>query len=213
MNKLTYLLGAVVLGTVVFTAKAEAQTRQQPEALLIAQAKPQDKEQPGKIPTNLTSNDEKNIEALINQASEDLEKGNLTAAIAKCNAILKIDKQNFPAYVLRGLANTGLKQYQVAVTDFEQAIQINPNSHYSYFGRGFARYHLKLYQESLADFDQTIKIEPEYAHAYYWRGISKGFLGNKQGAISDLGTAAELYKKQGKPEDAKDALDLIKQIG
>ena len=196
MKKLTYLLSAIVLSAIVFTAKAEAQTTKQPVS----------------SPTNLTSNDEKNIEALLNQASEDIDKGNLTAAIAKCDAILKIDKQNFAAYVFRGLANTGLKQYQVAVTDFEQAIRINPDSHYPHFGRGFARYQLKLYQESIADFDQTIKIEPEYANAFYWRGISKGFLGNKQGAISDLRTAAELYKKQGKPEDAKDALDLIEKI-
>lgn len=96
---------------------------------------------------------EKKIETLINQASEDIQKGNFTAAIQKCNAILQIDKQNFSAYALRGLANTGLKQFQIAVADFEQAIQINPDSHYSYFGRGFARYQLKLYQESLADFD------------------------------------------------------------
>ena len=60
MKKLTYLPSCIVLSAVVFTAKAEAQTTQQPVS----------------TPTNLTSNDEKNIEALINQASEDIDKGN-----------------------------------------------------------------------------------------------------------------------------------------
>jgi tetratricopeptide (TPR) repeat protein len=197
MKKVTYLLGAFLLSTLVSAPKAFAQTTQ-PEAQIVVQASP--------------SADEKRIEAILNQALEDLDKGNYAAVIQKCDTILKIDKGNFSAYALRGLANTGLKEYKVAITDFEQAIKINPDSHYPYFGKGFAFYNLKLYQESVADFDKTIKIDPEYAHAYYWRGISKGFLGNKQGAISDLRVAADLYQKQGKPQQAKDALDIIKGI-
>ncbi|MBW4480354.1 MAG: tetratricopeptide repeat protein [Tolypothrix brevis GSE-NOS-MK-07-07A] len=207
MKKFTLALSMAVLGAIVSSPKVFAENLNQPESILIAQAKLQPQSTPNSNPEN--SN---NIETLVNQAGEYLEKGNYDKAIKNCNKVLEQDKNNYGAYIMRGLAYTQLDKYQPAVDDFNQAIRIEPKSHYSYFGRGFAQFHLKQYEQSLADFDQTIKLESDFAHAYFWRGITQGYLGNKQGAVADLRQAAELYKKEGKTDNAKRALDILKQI-
>lgn len=207
MKKLILTLGIVLLGAVVSSPKAFALNHHKEEALLLAQTKPL------QAPGSNSDSNTNNIDKLLDTAADNVQSGDYNKAIENCNTVLKSDPKNFSAYVLRGFAYIGSKQYQTAVNDFNQAIQINPKLHYAYFGRGFALVHLKQYQQSLADLNQTIKLEPEYAHAYYWRGISQGYLGNKQAAISDLRTAADLYQKQGKASEAKDALDLIKEIG
>ncbi|MBD2776396.1 tetratricopeptide repeat protein [Iningainema tapete] len=218
MKKFTLALGMAVLGTIVSSPKVFAENLEQPEPVLIAQANPQLKPQlqlPSiKLQSTPNSNPENsnNIETLLNQAEEYLEKGNYDKVVENCNNVLEQDKNNYGAYIMRGLAYTQLEQYQPAVKDFNQAINIEPKSYYSYFGRGFARFHLKEYEQSLADFNQTIKLEPDFAHAYFWRGITQGYLGNKQGAVADLRQAAELYKKEGKTDNMKTALDLLKQI-
>ncbi|GAA6623538.1 tetratricopeptide repeat protein [Scytonema sp. NUACC26] len=218
MKKFTLALGMAVLGAIVSSPKVFAENLNQLEPILIAQAKPQLKPQlqlPSiKLQLTPNSNPENsnNIETLLNQAGEYLEKGNYDKVVENCNQVLEQDKNNYGAYIMRGLAYTQLEQYQPAINDFNQAINIEPKSHYSYFGRGFALFHLKEYEQSLADFNQTIKLESDFAHAYFWRGITQGYLGNKQGAVADLRQAAELYKKEGKTDNMKTALDLLKQI-
>jgi tetratricopeptide (TPR) repeat protein len=219
MNKLTLALGIVLLGTIVSSPKAFALNQHKSEPLLVAQAKPQQPQleaprtKPLSTPSsNSESSDSSNVEKLLKTASESLESGDYNKAIENCNTVLKIEPNNLSAYLVRGFAYVASKKYQPAISDFSKAIEIDPKLHYAYFGRGLALVRLKQYKQSLADLNQTIKLEPEYAHAYYWRGISQSYLGNKKAAISDLRTAANLYKKEGKADDAKDALDLIKEL-
>ena len=216
MKKITLALGMAVLGAIVSSSKVFAESLNQSEPIIIAQVQPQLKPQlqrPSiKLQSAPNSTENSNIDTLLNQAGEYLEKGDYDKVVENCNQVLQQDKNNYGAYILRGLAYTQIQKYQPAVDDFNQAIRIEPNSHYSYFGRGFAQFHLKKYEQSLADFNQTIKLESDFAHAYFWRGITQGYLGNKQGAVADLRIAAELYKKEGKTENMKTALDLLKQL-
>ncbi|MEC4812626.1 MAG: tetratricopeptide repeat protein [Scytonema sp. PMC 1069.18] len=218
MKKFTLALGIAILGAIVSSPKVFAENFNQSEPILIAQTQTQLKPQlqlpsikPQSTPNSNPVNSN-NLETLLNQAAEYLEKGDYDKVVENCNQVLLQDKDNNGAYLLRGLAYTQLEKYQPAVDDFNQAIRIDPNSHYSYFGRGYAYLHLKDYEHSLADFNQAIKLDSNFAHGYFWRGIAQGNLGNKQGAIADLKQAAELYKKEGKTENMKTALDLLKQI-
>ncbi|NJN13800.1 MAG: tetratricopeptide repeat protein [Richelia sp. RM1_1_1] len=218
MKKITLALGMAVLGAIVSSPKVFAENLNQSEPILVSKAQNQVKPQlqlpsikPQSTP-NYNPENSNNIETLLNQASEYLEKGDYDKVVENCNQVLQQDKNNYGAYIMRGLAYTQLEKYQPAVDDFNQAIRIEPNSYYSYFGRGYAYLHLKEYEQSLADFNQTIKLESDFAHAYFWRGIAQGYSGNKQEAIADLRQAAELYKKEGKTENMKIALDLLKQI-
>jgi tetratricopeptide (TPR) repeat protein len=218
MRKITLALGMAVLGAIVSSPKVFAENLNQSKPILVAQTQTQLKPQlqlpsikPQSTPNSNPENSN-NIETLLNQAAEYLEKGDYDKVVGNCNQVLQQENNNYGAYILRGIAYTQLEKYQPAVDDFNQAIRIEPNSHYSYFGRGYAYLHLKEYEQSVADLNQTIKLKSDFAHAYFWRGIAQGYSGNKQGAIADLKQAAELYKKQDQLESAKMALDLLKQI-
>jgi tetratricopeptide (TPR) repeat protein len=67
-------------------------------------------------------------------------------------------------------------------------------------------------QGAIADYDRAIKINPNDAIAYSNRGVVKSALGDKQGAIADLGKAAELFRQQGQMDDYKDAMGLIAKL-
>lgn len=220
MKRLTVALGIVVLGTMNFCPNTLAENFRNSNELLVSQVKtelkPQlqfPKIQPLSKPNyNSGSSNVNQVDALLNEAYESLNKGDFNKTIESCNSVLKIDRNNYEAYLFRGLAYTYLEKYQPAISDFEQAIRLEPNFAFSYFGRGFARVQLQQYQQSIADFEQTIKMEPEFAHAYFWRGVAKANLAQKEEAKSDLQKAAALYEKQGKPEAAEQALNLLKQI-
>lgn len=91
---------------------------------------------PPRSTPNYNYENSNNIESLLNQAGEYLEKGDYDKVVENCSQVLQQDKDNYGAYILRGLAYTQLEKYQSAVDDFNQVIRIEPNYHYSYFGRG-----------------------------------------------------------------------------
>lgn len=209
-----------VVGTMFFTSQTLAGSLSDSNALLVTRAKTELKPQLklpkieplSKLNSSLKAHNANNIDALLTQISQDLDKGDFQKALEGCNAVLKIDKNNFSAYFFRGFTYTQLGEYQTAIADFEQAIRIDPSSAYPYFGRGFANVQLEKYRDSLTDFQQTIKTEPEFAHAYFWRGIALANLAQTDEAKSDLQKAAELYQKQGNPEAAEQALNVFKEI-
>jgi tetratricopeptide (TPR) repeat protein len=209
-----------IAGTMLFTSKTLAQSLNSSNALLITRARtelmPQLKlpkvEPLSKITNSTKARNGNNVDALLTQISQDLEKGNYQKAVEGCNSVLKLDENNFAAYFFRGFAYSNLEQYETALADFDQAIRIDPSSAYPHFGRGFARVQLEKYRDSLADFEQAIKIESEFAHAYFWQGIAKANLAQTDEAKADLQKAAELYTKQGNPEAAKQALNVLKEI-
>jgi tetratricopeptide (TPR) repeat protein len=220
MKSLKLAAVIAVVGTILFTPQTFAGSLSNSNVLFVTQAntklKPQLKlskiEPLSKLNSSPKARNVNNVDALLTQISQDLDKGDFQKALEGCNAVLKIDAHNFAAYFFRGFTYTQLGEYQTAIADFEQAIRIDPSSAYPYFGRGFARVQLEKYRDSLADFEQTIKMEPEFAHAYFWRGIALANLAQTDEAKSDLQKAAELYQKQGNPEAAEQALNVFKKI-
>ena len=220
MKSLKLAAVIAVVGTILFAPQTFAGSLNNSNTLLVTLAEiglePQLKlpkvEPLSKITNSTKARNGNNVDTLLTQISQDLEKGNYQKALEACNAVLKLDENNFAAYFFRGFAYSHLEQYETAVADFEQAIRIDPSSAYPYFGRGFARVQLEKYRHSLADFEQAIKIEPEFAHAYFWQGIAKANLAQTDEAKADLQKAAELYTKQGNTEAAKQALNVLKEI-
>ncbi|MBD2604807.1 tetratricopeptide repeat protein [Scytonema hofmannii FACHB-248] len=209
-----------VVATILFTPQTFAGSLSDSNASYVTQAntklKPQSKlpkiQTLSKLNSSPKARNGNNVDALLTQISEDLDKGNFQKGLEGSNAVLKLDKNNFAAYFFRGFAYSHLGQYETAIADFEQAIRIDPSPAYPYFGRGLARIQLEKYRESIADFEQTIKRKPEFAHAYFWRGIAKANLAQTDEAKSDLQKAAELYQKQRDSEAAELALNVLKEI-
>jgi Flp pilus assembly protein TadD len=65
---------------------------------------------------------------------------------------------------------------------------------------------------AIADFNQALLLNPNFPEAYQNRGISRNALGDKQGAITDLKTAANLFKEQKRIINYQEVIDLIEKI-
>ncbi|MTJ18967.1 MULTISPECIES: tetratricopeptide repeat protein [unclassified Dolichospermum] len=140
--------------------------------------------------------------------------GDKQGAIDDYTHVIKIDPNNAFSYYERGVARYNLKDNQGAIDDLTQVIKTDPNNALAYYNRGVVRYELGDKQGAIDDYNQAIKINPNYAGAYTNRGVVRYALreGDKQAAIKDFQTAANIYKKEGKETDYQKAIEMIREI-
>jgi tetratricopeptide (TPR) repeat protein len=106
------------------------------------------------------------------------------------------EPKNAYAYFSRGLAYSGLGQYERAIEDYDQAIARSEDYLYSgssqffeyFFNRGLAYFNLERYEGAITDMSSAISKfpHPDQAEAFIIRGISYGELGQAYLAIQDL---------------------------
>jgi len=62
------------------------------------------------------------------------------------------------------------KAYDMAITEYSEAIQLNPNFTTAYNNRGNAYYNKGDYDRAIADYTQAIRLNPNFAAMYFNRG-------------------------------------------
>ena len=120
---------------------------------------------------------------------------------------------NTSAYKKRGEIFFGLKEYWLAIYDYEcalrvqpsdtdvysaletaclsvieelnQKIKLNPNDVSAYTDRGYAYYALKKYDEAISDYTQAIKLNPNGVHLYRRRSKAYRAIGEIEKAEQD----------------------------
>jgi tetratricopeptide (TPR) repeat protein/S1-C subfamily serine protease len=95
-------------------------------------------------------------------------------------------------YVNRGILYRRQQKYELALDDYNKAIELNPNHANAYNNRGNLYQDLQKYELALDDFNKAIEINPNFAILYYNRG---GLYYNQQKyelALSDINKAIEL---------------------
>ncbi|MBD2290357.1 tetratricopeptide repeat protein [Microcystis wesenbergii FACHB-1317] len=95
-------------------------------------------------------------------------------------------------YVNRGILYRRQKKYELALADYNKAIELNPNHANAYNNRGNLYQDLQKYELALDDFNKAIEINPNFAILYYNRG---GLYYNQQKyelALSDINKGIEL---------------------
>jgi TonB family protein len=63
-------------------------------------------------------------------------------------------------FYARGIAYAQLKNYDLAIANFDKAIALNPQRDISYLSRGLAYYYKENYDRAIIDYNNAIKLEP-----------------------------------------------------
>ena len=100
-------------------------------------------------------------------------------------------------YFLRGNACYDLGLYDLAIANYDKAIQLEPNSAHAYNNRGVVKADLGQHFAAIMDYDKAIQLKPILADAYMNRGVAKAALDQHFAAISDYDKAIQL-----EPDDA-----------
>lgn len=133
---------------------------------------------------------------LLEQGRSKQELEDYTGAISDYTEFLRIHPANLEAYKSRGFAKAMTNDLPGALADFDRALEIDPNHADAYNARGNVHAMAGHLVASLQDFNLAIRCDRNFADAYYNRALSRHGLGDRRGAKSDLGKAAQLFRQQ-----------------
>ena len=138
-------------------------------------------------------------------AHQDLDAQNLNFAIPSryLKTLLTLSKPAKPlsqvnqtisaeTYFRRGYACYDLGLYDLAIVNYDKAIQLEPNDTNAYINRGIAKANLGQHFAAISDYNKAIQLKPGDAIAYSSRGTVKAELGQYSAAISDYNKAIQL---------------------
>jgi tetratricopeptide (TPR) repeat protein len=95
----------------------------------------------------------------------------------------------------RGVARKAKGEYDLALKDYDQAIQLNPNAASHYNNRGII-YRLKHdYDRAIADYDEAIWLKSDYVAAFYNRALVYVDKGEYDHALADFGVVLQFKPK------------------
>jgi tetratricopeptide (TPR) repeat protein len=137
---------------------------------------------------------------------------NLPKAIADMGQLIELQPKNASAFYNRGEFYIQAGDPQRALLDLNQAIALKPDYADAIQTRGLAKQSLKDFSGATEDFrnaeerlSMTIAQDPNNINSatlYTRRANARLGMGNKQGAIDDIQTVANLFKKAGITEGA-----------
>ena len=84
------------------------------------------------------------------------------------------------------------RDYDKAISDYNEAIRLDPNYARAYNNRGIVYGDKKEYDKAISDFNEAITLNPNYAKAYYNRGVAYRKKGNNAQALTDFDSAKKL---------------------
>ena len=85
-----------------------------------------------------------------------------------------------------------VEELELAIQDYDMAIQLDPNDAMAYANRGIAYDELGEDQLAIHDFDKAIQLNPNYTKAYFERGSAYNKQGEWELAIQDFGDVIRL---------------------
>ncbi|NES66917.1 MAG: 1-deoxy-D-xylulose-5-phosphate reductoisomerase [Okeania sp. SIO2D1] len=101
-------------------------------------------------------------------------------------------KLGFNDFYQKGLKEYEQQNYQLALAEFNHAIEIDKGHSDAYIYRGDVKEKLEDYQGAIDDYNQAIKLDVTHPKAYYRRGNVLRKVGDNWGAIADYNQAIRL---------------------
>jgi tetratricopeptide (TPR) repeat protein len=75
------------------------------------------------------------------------------------------------------------KEYEEALTSYEQAIKVKPDYYQACYNKGIALSALGLKEEAITSYEKVLKIKPDYHQAWYAKGVSQSALERKERSL------------------------------
>lgn len=142
-----------------------------------------------------------------NQAAELFKRDQLNLALEACNKAILADSRNAQAFYLRGeiyahafylhRENKDKGQLDLALADFNQALQLHPESKRMYGQRALVYMAKDQNDLALTDLNQSIRLDPKYPVAYCNRGVIYHKKKQYDKAIADYTKAIALNPRFG----------------
>ena len=119
----------------------------------------------------------------IKTAFEKYNSSNYKEAIVDLNKAIKLQPKYAPAYNLRGLCKSGLKDFKNSISDYDKAIKLKPDYAAAYMNRGDSNAYLKRNKKAFEDYLEVTKIDSKNDTAFDYCGLQKTVLGNFEESI------------------------------
>jgi tetratricopeptide (TPR) repeat protein len=131
------------------------------------------------------------------------------------NEIILTWKGGIPKHIMynpfeRGGKYLAEKQYDLAIKEFDKALEIKPDFYPAYYDRGSAHSGKGNYDLAIADFDSVLKLSPKFYPAYYMRGVAYKLKGGEARAVSDF---REVLKLSNHPEVLQNTRKHLQELG
>jgi tetratricopeptide (TPR) repeat protein len=129
---------------------------------------------------------------------------------AKANAEKAVELLETPSddaeFCAKGAAHHVLGNYDIAIANFDRAIQLDPKQWNPYLRRGETYYRKGNYDQALADYDRAIHLNSQQPNAYHDRGLALARTGDHDLAIADFDKAIELSPQEAAIYNARGAV-------
>ena len=126
----------------------------------------------------------------------------LEQQIAACTTIIESGKYGGTNLAIllnnRGAAFNGTRQYERALSDYDQAAKLTPRDAVIYFNRAGVHYLQGQHASAIRDLDEAIRLNPAYAKAFHYRSLSRAKIGDQAGADADRSKAENLDPSLGR---------------
>jgi predicted O-linked N-acetylglucosamine transferase (SPINDLY family) len=151
------------------------------------------------------------INAVLNQALQDFNRGNLEEAKKKLSYILNIQPRNVAALEILGALFFRQGNPQEAIKPFEKITKIKPSYPEAWHNLGIALLTLEQYEQALAVYDRVIAIKSEYAEAWSNHGNALAGLEQYERALISLDNA--IARRQNYPEAWSNRGNVLRELG
>ena len=125
------------------------------------------------------------------------EKGQYQQALAAYNDYLESNQATPSVLFNRGRCYEELKQWDLAIADFEQVIKIDQQNASAHVGIATVKYEEKKYQQSLLQAGKALELNDNFAEAHFIAARAKHQLGYVDGAFDSYTQALVINREYG----------------
>lgn len=128
----------------------------------------------------------------FNNSRKLLQQNKLLEALEAIEACVDLQSNNADAISQRGVTHFHLKNQELALSDFNLAVNLEPNNPYRYSSRAYVRAAYKDFKGAEEDYLKTLELDPkdEIAHNNY--GLLLENKGRMQEAKKHFDTSDEI---------------------